>query len=172
LTTSPEILIQYPDNTARPKRATPSVSHSDRVTFDGIGVVKVGATAWESLQGLDELVLGEDSAECSMVRLQSADCGLSMMLSRGRIERIDIDQGEYRTADGFGIGTTETELRRFYGTRLQSAPNHYSEGVLDMWVDGSVNGQRRSLLFVVANGKVESFRAGQAAAVALIEHCQ
>lgn len=170
-TIDPESVVQYPDNTAPPKRTTPSVSSANPVTLSGVGPVKVGASLWDSLQGLEELALGDDSAECSMVKLQSAECGLSVMLQQGRVARVDVDQGQYRTAEGFGIGTTEAELRKFYGARLKSEPNKYTEGVLDMSVDGTVNGQRRSVLFVVAGGKVENFRAGEAAAVGLVEHC-
>lgn len=170
-TTAPESVIQYPDNTARPKRTNPSVSYSDRVTFDGVGRLKVGLTAWDALKGLDELLLGDDGGQCSMVKLQSADCGLAVMLQSGRIARVDIDQGDYRTAEGIGIGSSEEELRRAYGAGLQSEPNRYAQGAKDMSIEKTVNGQRRSMLFVVENGEVRSFRAGDAAAVALVEHC-
>jgi hypothetical protein len=170
-TMAPETVIQYPDNTARPRRSSPSVSYSDRVTFDGVGRLKVGLTPWEALKGLDELVLGDDGAECAMVTLQSAECGLSVMLRSGRIARVDVDQGSYRTAEGIGIGSSEADLRRVYGAKLKSEPNHYIESGQDLRIEASVNGQRRAILFVVVNGKVESFRAGDANPVGWIEHC-
>ena len=117
-TMAPESVIQYPDNTARPKRTSPSVSYSERVTFDGVGRLRVGRTPWDALQGLDELVLGDEGGQCTMVKLQSADCGLAVMLHSGRIARVDIDQGNYRTAEGIGIGSSEDELRRAYGAGL------------------------------------------------------
>jgi hypothetical protein len=40
-----------------------------------------------------------------------------------------------------------------------------------MSVEGSVAGQPRAILFVVINGRVESFRAGEANPVGWIEHC-
>ena len=106
-----------------------------------------------------------------MVKLQSADCGLSVMLQSGRIARVDIDQGDYRTAEGIGIGSSEDELSRAYGAGLKSVPNRYTRGAKDIIVEKVVSGQRRSILFYVENGEVRSFRAGDAAAVALVEHC-
>ena len=170
-TSNPEDVIRYPDNTQRPKTTSPSVSYGERVTFDGVGRLRVGLTPWDALKGLDELVLGDDGGQCTMVKLQSADCGLSVMLQSGRIARVDIDQGDYRTAEGIEIGSSEDELSRAYGAGLESVPNRYTRGAQDITVQKVVSGQRRSILFYVENGEVRSFRAGDAGAVALVEHC-
>lgn len=170
-TGEPEMVIQYPDNTARPKRTTAAVSYEDPVTFDGVSRLKVGMTAWDALVGMDELVIGDDSGECSMVKLQSASCGLAVMLQNGQIARVDIDQGEYRTVEGIGIGSSEDELKRVFGLELESRPNMYATGVVDITVNRTINGQRRSMLFNVGSGRVLSFRAGSAGAVANVEHC-
>jgi len=72
---------------------------------------------------------------------------------------------------GIRIGSTEADLRRAYGSRLQNEPNHYREDAQDMWIDSSVNGQARSIRFVVVDGKIANFRAGEAGPVGWIEHC-
>jgi hypothetical protein len=170
-TESPEGLMKHPDNTPKPKRSTPSVSYANAVTLNGIGPIKVGVSLWESLKDLDELILGDDDYECSMVKLQSADCGLWVMVSRGRVMRVDVTQGNYRTDEGIGIGSTETAVKKAFGTRLKSRPNQYTEGARDVWVEATVNGRTHSMLFEIDGGKVVGFRAGEADAVSWVEGC-
>jgi hypothetical protein len=170
-TESPEGLIRQPDNTPKPKRSTPAVSYTNPVTLSGIGPIQVGVSLWEALKDLDELVLGDEDYECSMVKLQSAECGLWVMVGRGRVLRVDVTQGNYRTAEGIGIGSTEAAVKKAFGTRIKSRPNQYTEGAEDLWVDATVKGNARSMLFEVEGGKVVRFRAGEADAVSWVEGC-
>ncbi len=45
--------------------------------------------------------------------------GISFMIIDGQVARIEVDAAGFQTLSGAGVGSTEEELRRLFGARLQ-----------------------------------------------------
>ncbi len=143
------------------------------VGFQGVGPVKAGMTVKEAEKALkvkleDERLGTPDFEACHYAGNRKELPGLGFMVLRGKIARVDVHGGDYRTAAGAGVGTTEDELKKLYPrAQLQQHPylaiGHY------LWVT-SEDG-KYSLLFETAGNAVTSLRSGEKGAVASIEGC-
>ena len=48
------------------------------------------------------------------------------MITDGRISRVDVGSGPFRTAEGLGIGSTEAQIYNVYGASVHSDQNQYT----------------------------------------------
>jgi hypothetical protein len=110
--------------------------------------------------------------ECSYLTPNNT-AGISFMLLRSRVARVDVWEGRWLTASGAGIGTTEAEVHRLY-PRVRTEPHPYLDPGQGYYLRVSPSIPRlRSyeLIFETEAGVVTSFRAGLSSAVGLIEGC-
>lgn len=121
---SPPESTTSPDTTAAPPAALDTASWTIRA--DGIGPLRVGMTSEEASQALGQTVVPDTSftgPSCAYAsaRLPTGDT-LAVMFSDGRVVRVEpAFQQNLRSADGFGAGSTEADVRARY-------PNLRAEG--------------------------------------------
>jgi len=109
--------------------------------------------------------------DCSYLLSRSTPAGIGLMFAHGRVVRIDITAPGIRTASGIGIGSTETDVKRAYGSRITSQRHKYTDGHYLVYtpVDPPDNDLR--LLFETDGRRVVKYRTGRADAVSLVEGC-
>ena len=96
--------------------------------------------------------------------------GMQLMVYDGVVPRVDVWRGEGRTEDGFGIGTREAELLKFFGENAEIGPHPYvDEGhyVTVPWREDTIF----RYIFETEGDTVTSFRAGRLPEVRWIEGC-
>jgi hypothetical protein len=144
----------------------------DLMTLNGIGALRIGTPAAE-LRTRFRAVSGEAYPD------PEVDCahwtsplypGVQMMVSGGRLVRIETEDPRYRTPGGARVGLAESELRSLYGARMRVEPHPY------MGPEGKyliVRARREPLGLIVETwgGKARSMRVGYWRSVQLIEGC-
>lgn len=167
------------DNRAVKGPANPNAAGSDTVsdlalTEDGLGQVQIGMQLSEAVNmGL----LSENPnlrSECDYV-FPAVGAGIpegvSVMVVKGRLARIDVDTGAVTTEEGAKIGDTEERLRSLYGADLQVSPHKYMEKGHYLTVLGDSASAGRALVFESDGQRVTMFRAGRFPEVRWVEAC-
>ena len=97
--------------------------------------------------------------------------GVSVMVVKGRIARIDVDTGSVTTEDGAKIGDTEDHIKSIYGDEVKVAPHKYIEGGHYMTVAGDSASAGKALVFETDGKRVTMFRGGRLPEVKWVEGC-
>ena len=98
--------------------------------------------------------------------------GVSVMVVKGKIARIDVDTGSVTTEDGVKIGDTEDRIKSIYGDEVKLEPHKYIEGGHYMTVVGdSASAAGRALVFETDGKRVTMFRGGRLPEVKWVEGC-
>jgi hypothetical protein len=97
--------------------------------------------------------------------------GVSVMVIKGKIARIDVDTGAVTTEDGGKIGDTEDRIKSIYGDDVQVEPLKYIEGGHYMTVLGDSASAGNALVFETDGKRVTRFRAGRLPEVKWVEGC-
>jgi hypothetical protein len=141
------------------------------VTLQGVGPLRVGL----SLDALrrDFGATTEDQpdpeSDCSYWR-SDAFPGVAMMVSGGRLVRIDFDDARYVTRSGARIGMSEREIRAIYGRRMRVEPHPYTDPQ-GRYLVLRARDEPFGMIFETDNGRAISFRVGYWDNVQLIEGC-
>ena len=141
------------------------------LTLHGIGGLRVG-TPVAALRRMG--ATGEDypdpDVDCSYWQTPRWP-GLMLMVSGGRVVRIETEDRRYRTASGARIGMTEAEIRRLY-PRMRVEPHPYTgpQGHYLVW---RASGEPYGLIVETdpGTGRAVQMRVGLWEAVQLIEGC-
>ncbi|HUQ99311.1 MAG TPA: hypothetical protein VM166_07655 [Gemmatimonadaceae bacterium] len=144
------------------------------LTEDGLGQVQVGMTLDEAVSlGL----LSENptmNAKCDYV-FPAVGAGIpegvSVMVVRGKIARIDVDTGSVTTEEGARIGDTEDRIKSIYGDDLQIQPHKYITGGHYMIVPGDSASAGKAIVFETDGQHVTMFRSGRQPEVQWVEGC-
>ena len=156
--------------TRSPERLTSDA----RVRMDGIGPLRIGMTVDEAsaAAGTPIRVGADDFGGCRYAWLPAFE-GLDLLVVDGRIARVGVGDGPLRTVSGIGIGATEAEVHRVYGSRITVERHRYHPtGHYLVYVAADPSLQEFSLLFETDGRVVTAFRSGLKAAVARPEGCQ
>ena len=97
--------------------------------------------------------------------------GVSVMVVKGRIARIDVDTGSVTTEDGAKIGDTEDHIKSIYGDEVKVEPHKYIEGGHYMTVAGDSAATGKALVFETDGKRVTMFRGGRLPEVKWVEGC-
>ncbi len=147
------------------------------VSFRGVGPVRFGMSVQQASAAVRERLPGPSPEDTSSNNVhcpfyyatpKATAPGLSFMVQDDTIVRVDIHGGPFATTDGFHTGSTESEIRRRYGDRLEVGN---SLGGDELLILSSPDPERRFLIvFEITDGKVSSYRAGRRMA-AQLEEC-
>jgi hypothetical protein len=97
--------------------------------------------------------------------------GVSVMVVKGKIARIDVDTGSVTTEDGAKIGDTEDHIKSIYGDEVKVEPHKYIEGGHYMTVAGDSASAGKALVFETDGKRVTMFRGGRLPEVKWVEGC-
>ena len=120
----------------------------------------------------------EPEGACGFASVDGFD-GLLFMLDGDRLVRFDVDERaaeggarapSWNTPEGAGVGTTEAELRRLYGSRLTFEPHPYTAPEGRYAIVHAV-GDPFGIIFETYRSRVQSWRSGAWEQVQLIEGC-
>lgn len=141
---------------------------------DGLGQIQVGMTLDEAVNmGL----LSENpnmKTACDYVFPAvgaGIPDGVSVMVVKGKVARIDVDTGSVTTEEGAKIGDSEDKVKSLYGDDLQVRPHKYINNGHYLVVPGDSASAGKELLFETDGQHVTSFRAGRLPEVEWVEGC-
>ena len=141
---------------------------------DGLGQIQIGMTLTEAVNmGL----LNENpnmNPRCDFVFPAvgaGIPDGVSVMVVKGKIARIDVDTGSVTTEDGVKVGDTEDRVKTVYGDELKVEPHKYIEGGHYLTVMGDSASAGKALVFETDGKRVTMFRGGRLPEVKWVEGC-
>jgi hypothetical protein len=144
----------------------------DLMTLNGIGLLQIGTPAAE-LRSRFGAVPGEPYPD------PDVDCahwasplfpGLQMMVSGGRLVRIETEDKRYRTPGGARVGLTEAALRARYDSRMRVEPHPYM-GPEGKYLIVRARSEPLGMIVETWDGRARSIRVGYWRSVQLIEGC-
>jgi hypothetical protein len=97
--------------------------------------------------------------------------GVSVMVVRGRIARIDVDTGAVTTAEGAKLGDSEERLKDLYGDDITVSQHKYIEKGHYMTVLGDSASAGKAIVFETDGQQVTMFRSGRLPEVQWVEAC-
>ncbi len=156
---------------------TPSPGASDAkaawtVTPDGIGAIRVGMTIDELRRAVGDIPGANVTADCGYVRPSSAPPGVSVMLARGQVARVDVDSAGVRSDAGVGVGDSAVKVADAYSARMTATPHKYVPGGQYLTVRSiSPADSLRRMVFETESGRVTRFRTGRVPEVEWVERC-
>lgn len=141
------------------------------VSIGGLLPVVVGMSVEEAEAAAQTAFLGGEDAtgDCYFVTPENGPVGVSFMVFRGLIARVDVIEGAVKTKSGAGIGTTEEDILALYGELIEVTPHAYVEGSYMTFVPVEDVGYR--VVFETDGSAVTTYRAGEVPMVEFIEGC-
>ena len=145
---------------------------ADVMTLSGLGPLRVGLPAAE-LRARFRAVEGEPYPD------PEVDCaywasplypGVQLMVSGGRLVRIETEDDRYRTPSGARVGMSEAQVRALYGRRMRVEPHPYM-GPEGKYLIVRAQAEPLGLIVETWDGKARSMRVGYWRSVQLIEGC-
>jgi hypothetical protein len=141
--------------------------HRWRLTRHGFGRLTVGLDRAQIERRTGrKLRFSYNTGSCAIWDLRGAR-GISIMTTRGRLARVGIYRGTWRTILGIQIGDGEAEVRERY-PRLRTRPHPYDPDGQYLIVPGP---NRRVVFETDGNDEVTSFRGGRMPEIMYIEGC-
>ena len=162
---------------ASPGAATPAIdsaapADSWTVTPAGIGAIRVGLDTTDLRRLGGDFTTPKASAECSYVHPASAPPGVFVMLSRGRVVRVDIDSAGVRSDAGIAVGDSASRVSVAYGARVTATPHKYVAGGQYLSVRPlAAEDSTLRIVFETDSGRVTRFRSGRLPQVVWVERC-
>lgn len=141
---------------------------------EGIGPVQIGMQLSEAV---NMGILSENpnlKPECDYVFPAVGSGipeGVSVMVVRGRIARIDVDTGAVTTDEGAKLGDSEQRLKTLYGEDLKETPHKYIEKGHYFTVLGDSASAGKALVFETDGQQVTMIRGGRLPEVGWVEAC-
>lgn len=131
----------------------------------GLGPIQIGMTLAELEDvGLTPIAMaGSDNGACQYYRIKGNSEPIGLMAVEDRILRIDVWPGSLiETRSGAKIGSTEADLIRIYGNRLEATPNPVTLGKTIVFTPRDPGEDLFRLVFETDDrGEVVQYRAGQ-----------
>jgi hypothetical protein len=144
------------------------------VTERGIGPILVGMTvanASAAVDGALDVRKNAEQHECDYVRWRGGPKGVEVMVSRGRIARIDVDTAGIATAEGAHVGDTEEEVMAMYVGRVSVTAHKYTDGHYLTITPVNPDDTLHRIVFETKNGLITRYRAGRLPQVEYVEGC-
>jgi hypothetical protein len=171
LTAVPALARPDASNPHGAARAAPAGNPPDlhrwRLTRHGFGRLKVGLSRAKIERRTGRsLKFAYNTGSCAIWGIGGVR-GLSIMTIRGRLARVDVSRGSWRTSLGIRIGDSEADVRRRY-PHLRTQQHAYDPAGEYL----IVRGPRRRVVFETdGDDEVTGFRGGRVPAVMYVEGC-
>lgn len=112
-------------------------------------------------------------AECRFYRIKDSLEPLGFMAVEGRIIRVDVWPGSLiATRSGIAIGSSEADIYKEYGQRIEATPNPITQGKTLTFTPQDPGEDIYRIVFDTdAQGRVVQYRAGQFPSVTWAEGC-
>jgi hypothetical protein len=138
----------------------------------GLGPIRAGMSVDEVLRLADfpGLERRRPTGDCWYLRYHGNGSDFDLMIIGGRVVRIEIKGASMlRTFSGVHIGSSEEELRKLYGDRLDVQPHKYDEQgrTITFKAADGLHGLR----FETSAGKVTAMQAGPWEHLNYVEGC-
>jgi hypothetical protein len=167
------------DESAVKGRTGPNGAARDTVsdlalTEDGLGQIQIGMTLDEavSMGLLNETPTLKPACDYVFPAVGAGiPEGVSVMVIRRKVARIDVDTGAVTTEEGAKIGDTEDKIKSIYGDDLQIQPHKYITGGHYMILPGDSASAGKAIVFETDGQRVTMFRAGRQPEVQWVEGC-
>lgn len=157
------------------------LTERSKLALDGIGPIRVGMTVDEASRSAGIRLIKARSAgledyQCSYVQPQRQPKGISFMVTKGHIARVDIDSERFTTLKGAKIGNTENQILSLYPDRIKVTPHPYvsrppQNGKYLTFVPKDAADKNYRLIFETSENRVTRFRSGKLPEVEYIEGC-
>jgi hypothetical protein len=155
---------------AAPSPTTPATGEW-AITERGIGALSAGATideAQAALGGRLEL-RANANPECDYATIRGAPSDVLVMITQGRIARIDVRSAGVETAAGAKVGDTEDRIQSLYPGRVRVSPHKYVDGhYLSVPLASDT---MFAIVFETDGTQVTRFRSGKKPEVDYVEGC-
>ena len=150
----------------------PTAPSTWSVSPSGIGAVRVGASLDQVKTVAGDVAVPAGGGQCQYVRGGSLPSGVSVMLARNVVARVDVDSAGVTTAEGVGVGDADSRVNEAYAGRVTATPHKYVQRARYLTVKGSSPADSaHRIVFEVEDGRVSRFRAGRVPEVEWVERC-
>ena len=143
------------------------------VSLSGIGPIRFGMPVADVARVLNDPALlprGRD-ASCRYVRPKGLPRGAALMISGGIVVRLDVDSAGTITESGLGVGDSEVAVLVRNSGRTRIASNKYRGPLAHDLVVTSPTDAAHLMIFETDGRSIRAYRAGNRAAVQLVERC-
>jgi hypothetical protein len=152
--------------------AAPSDSASAwTVTPSGLGPIRVGMSAADLRRVGGDIKLPASSAECAYVKPALAPPGVSVMLARGEVARVDVDSAGVLTDAGVAVGDSTWRVSQAYVGRVTVTPHKYVQGGQYLTVKPGAPQDSLRIVFESEGGRITRYRVGRIPQVEWVERC-
>lgn len=162
--------------------AQAQLTERSQLAINGIGPIRVGMKVDEASKSAGIKLIsngnsgGNDEYQCSYVQPQGELKGISFMVAKGRIARVDISNQRITTIRGAKIGNTEEQIMKLYPGQIQATPHPYQgrapyNGKYLTFVPKDEADQNYRIIFETNKKLVTRFRSGKLPEVGYIEGC-
>ena len=149
---------------------------------DSFGPFQLGAPLAQALPVLGETALKDAdeatlSVRCETMSWPVMPAGTSLLVLRDSVEvpalveRVDVTQPGVRTAEGAGVGDTETRVLELYRGNVLVQPHKYTGPKGHYLVVTNARDTLHRIIFETDGQRVTRYRAGRRPAVELVEQC-
>ncbi|MEZ2231955.1 hypothetical protein [Microcoleus sp.] len=156
------------------------LTERSKLALNGIGPIRVGMTVDEASQSagvrLVKTQSGGEEYGCFYFKPQVEPKAISLMVTKGRIARVDINNERITTIKGAKIGDTEEQIFSLYPGQIQATPHPYvsrppRNGKYLTFVPKDAADKNYRIIFETSGNRVTRFRSGQLPEVEYIEGC-
>jgi hypothetical protein len=158
-----------------PATAPAGLTESMRASTRSLGAIKIGMTIPQARMatGWQLRTVGSLDATCQYYQPKTGLEGVALMVTNGKIARIDITNPRIATLSGIRIGDLESRLKSVYGDRLQLKPHKYDNGGRYLiYTPRNPRERKYQLVFETDGRRVTNWRLGKTEEVNWIEGCQ
>ncbi|MBE9116631.1 hypothetical protein IQ249_12040 [Lusitaniella coriacea LEGE 07157] len=159
------------------KQLQQPLTTASKLTLTSLGAISVGATIKEASQASGVKFANQPSGGeeygCAYYQLEGQLKDVSLMVTEGKISRIDIDSKQIKTLSGAGIGDTEAKIKELYSGQIETEPHEYIPGGKYLiFIPKDASEQNYRVIFETnEQGIVTRFRSGKLPEVTYVEGC-
>ncbi|WP_293156661.1 MULTISPECIES: hypothetical protein [unclassified Microcoleus] len=148
------------------------LTERSKLALNGISPIRVGMTVDEASRAAGVRFVktqsgGRTEEFCSYFEPQGGPKGISFMVTKSRIARIDINNNlRFTTIKGAKIGDTEDRIFSLYPGQIKATPHPYVSrppynGKYLTFVPKDAADKNYRIIFETSKNRVDSFRSGQ-----------